>query len=227
MLVSIMMPAYNAAPFIQAAIQSVLDQTYTDWELCIVDDGSTDPTTYIAKRFSDPRIKVWRIPHAGCPTARNACLEMVTGQVIARLDADDLHDPRRITEQVAMLADYDIVSCGYKWLKGGVLLNRRSGGMVPELYMTGKGGSPVCASIVCKTEVYDTVGGFDPNKLAGSDGDWNFRALLFPYTWGYLPKPYYTQRRHGKQLSQDKRNMQRAFHEQSRRKYYPLWINNK
>ena len=222
-----MMPAYNAAKYIGEAIESCLAQTYQDFELCIVDDGSTDATTYQAKMFNDPRIRVWRIEHAGCPTARNKCLEMCTGEVIARLDADDLHDPRRISQQVDLLGHYDIVSCGYNWLRGSVLMRKPSGGMDAERYMKGLGGSPVCASIVCKREVYDAVGDFDVTKLAGSDGDWNFRALLHPYTWGYLDRPYYTQRRHDNQLSIQQRGIQRAVHEAARRKYFPLWTNSK
>lgn len=222
MLVSIMMPAHNAGKFLEDAITSVLNQTYQDFELCIVDDGSDDLTYYIALSFKDKRIKVKKIQHAGCPAARNDCLGMMSGEVFARLDADDTHDPERIEKQVALLKDYDIVTTGYSWFEGGISVPRRSHPMEPDVYMRG-GPGPVCASIVCRREIYRKVGDFDETLLAGSDGDWNFRAILEGYTWGYIPEPLYHQRRHKDQLSQSSRGLQRTVHETCRRKYTPLW----
>lgn len=223
-LVSIMMPAHNAARYIEAAIESIQAQTYKNWQLCIVDDGSKDETheLALAKSFQDSRILVDKIHHQGCPAARNACLAMMTGDIYARQDADDLSEPTRIEDAVQFLLDnksYDLVSCGLKWLQGDKLLTRRTGPMIAGLYMTGKGGSPVCASIVCWEYVYRKVGGFDETMLAGSDGDWNFRTLAAKMHYGYIPKASYIQRRHPGQLSQAMRNNQRQNHEKSRKKH--------
>jgi len=228
-LVSVMMPAYNASSYISDAIRSMQAQTYEDWQLCVVDDGSDDNTALIAQTFAntDGRIVVEKIAHAGCPVARNTALEMATGDIIARLDADDTHNPLRLEAQVNRLlkTDADIVTCNMNWLKGKVLLQRPPSPMNARAYMVGKTNGPCCASIVAWSRVYSEVGGFDPKLLAGSDGDWNFRAILKDMTWSHYNKHWYNQRRHSTQLSQAMRSMQRKVHEDCRKKYYESFRN--
>ena len=221
--VSVMMPAYNAAKFIPEAILSMQEQTYKDWELLIVDDGSTDDTYDLAllRSFDDPRIRVIESPHAGCPTARNLAMHFATGDIIARLDADDLHSRCRIEKQVDYLRHnpaIDLVTCGYSWLKNGIVTPRVSKPMVAESYFAGRGGPP-CATIVAWKCAYDKIGPFKIDQLAGSDGDWNFRALVAGMQWGHIDEPMYIQRRHPGQLSQSMRSMQRAVHEKARERY--------
>jgi glycosyltransferase involved in cell wall biosynthesis len=104
-LVSVVMPAYNAAAFIEAAIESVLAQTYPHFELWIIDDGSTDGTPAIlsAYRSRDPRIKIADRPHSGVVASRNHGLDLAQGAYLAWLDADDLALPHRLEAQVAAL----------------------------------------------------------------------------------------------------------------------------
>ena len=102
--VSIIMPAYNVAPYIGAAIGSVLDQTFTDLELLVVDDGSTDGTFEIASACAarDPRIRVLHKPNGGISSARNCGLRVATGPVIAILDSDDLWLPAYLSTQMGI-----------------------------------------------------------------------------------------------------------------------------
>lgn len=219
MLVSIMMPAYNAASYIDDAINSILDQTYMNWELIIVDDGSDDDTYTRALAYRDHRIMVLRQPHKGCPAARNACISKMRGAIFVRQDADDLSDKRRIERQTLYLLQHpecELVSCRMRWLVGDKLIPKKAMPMQPNLYLAGKGGSPVCASIVAWRRVYDKVGYFDETMLAGSDGDWNFRVLKAGMKFGYLDEPLYVQRRHVRQLSQAMRENQRENHERAR-----------
>jgi len=102
-LVSIMMPAYNAAAFIEQAIQSVLAQTYADWELLVVNDGSTDATAEIAAQFHDARIRLFTKENGGESSARNLALEHARGEFIAFLDADDAYEPRHLELTVGHL----------------------------------------------------------------------------------------------------------------------------
>lgn len=95
-LVSIMMPAYNAEQYIGQAIESVLAQNYTHWELVVVNDGSLDQTAEIATRYSDPRIKVIHQANAGEAAARNTALEHMQGELVAYLDADDIYLPHHL-----------------------------------------------------------------------------------------------------------------------------------
>jgi len=97
-LVSVLMPAYNVEEYIGEAIQSVLRQTLTDWELVIVDDGSTDGTLDVVRSFSDPRIRL--IQHErnlGVAAARNRLLLEAKGDYATWLDADDMYTRRRLS----------------------------------------------------------------------------------------------------------------------------------
>lgn len=225
-LVSIMMPAYNAGAFIYDAIMSIRNQTYKNWELIIVDDGSEDLTLEMARACADEdaRIRVKTIPHGGCPVARNVCIKMCQGKIIARQDADDICSPKRIEKQVNWLLenpDYEIVTCRYSWLKNRITLKQKAEAMIPNLYLAGKGGRPVNATIVCWSEVYDKVK-FIPKQEAGSDGDWNFRALNAGFKYGYIPEYLYSQRRHTGQISQRLRGAQAKTHNEALRKYGKL-----
>ncbi|HEX7976733.1 MAG TPA: glycosyltransferase [Anaerolineales bacterium] len=101
--VSVIIPAFNQCAYLGAAVQSVLDQTFTDWELVVVDDGSTDNTSEVAARFSDPRIHVMRQVNKGLPGARNTGIAASSGEYLAFLDADDTYLPNKLEIQVAHL----------------------------------------------------------------------------------------------------------------------------
>ena len=103
-LVSIIMPAYNSARFIGEAINSVLAQTYTNWELLIVDDCSKDSTAEIVAAFSDPRIHYQRnVNNMGAAETRNQALKRAQGRYIAFLDSDDLWEPEKLEKQIAFM----------------------------------------------------------------------------------------------------------------------------
>lgn len=100
-LVSIIMPSYNTAPYIKETIQSVLDQTYTKWELIIVDDCSTDNTDEVLSEIHDNRIKYFKNEkNSGAAVSRNKALREAKGQWIAYLDSDDLWMPEKLEKQV-------------------------------------------------------------------------------------------------------------------------------
>lgn len=98
---SIVIPVWNAAPTVAAAIESVIDQTERDWELVVVDDGSTDGSAEIVSRFAarDPRIRVLAGPHRGLVVALDAGVRTTRTPLIARMDADDLAHPERLARQ--------------------------------------------------------------------------------------------------------------------------------
>lgn len=95
-LISIVMPTHNRADIIGQAIQSVFDQTYTNWELIICDDGSTDDTDSLIKGFSDNRINYIKTNKVGAAEARNICLRNAKGEYIAYLDSDNIWHPRHL-----------------------------------------------------------------------------------------------------------------------------------
>lgn len=104
-LVSVMMPSYNASEYVSEAIESIIAQTYSNWELIFVDDGSTDDTSNIVKTYAykDERIKYVRISHIGRGEARRRCIELSSGKYIAVCDSDDISLPERFNKQVSYL----------------------------------------------------------------------------------------------------------------------------
>lgn len=105
-LVSIIMPSYNTAPYINDTIQSVLDQTYSNWELIIVDDCSTDNTDEVLNEITDERIKVYKNEtNSGAAISRNKALREAKGQWIAFLDSDDLWDKDKLKYQIAFMEE--------------------------------------------------------------------------------------------------------------------------
>ncbi|TDO83866.1 glycosyltransferase involved in cell wall biosynthesis [Flavobacterium chryseum] len=105
-LVSIITPTFNAEKYIRATLQSVLDQSYHNWEMILVDDASTDDTVKIIKAFAekDNRFKLFKLDkNSGNGFARNVALEKATGKYIAYLDADDLWIPTKLEKQIQFL----------------------------------------------------------------------------------------------------------------------------
>ena len=103
------MPAYNSGRFIEQSIRSVLSQTYTDWELLIVDDCSTDDTTSIVASFKDKRIHYQRNEHnMGAALSRNKAIQAAKGKYIAFLDADDKWLPTKLEKQVGFMQNNNI-----------------------------------------------------------------------------------------------------------------------
>jgi glycosyltransferase involved in cell wall biosynthesis len=118
--ISVVLGVYNGQRFIAAAIESILKQTFTDFEFIVVDDGSTDKTVSILQKYAsqDPRLKVVQIPHGGIVDAANAGLQAARAPLIARADADDISMPERFAKQVQYMAEHpDVVCLGSRmWL---------------------------------------------------------------------------------------------------------------
>jgi hypothetical protein len=112
--VSVIMPTWNRGGVIGAAIRSVQAQRYTDWELIVIDDGSTDETSGVVASFAaDTRIRFERQAHAGQSAARNRALRLANGALIAYLDSDNLWYPEFLAMAVPMFATHPDVDCAY------------------------------------------------------------------------------------------------------------------
>ena len=111
-LVSIITPAYNAEKYIKETIESVLGQTYKNWELIVVNDGSTDDTEEIIRSFDDPRVVLLSQKNSGVSSARNLGIQSSKGEYITFLDADDVLPPESLSVRVQYLEshpDVDLV----------------------------------------------------------------------------------------------------------------------
>jgi glycosyltransferase involved in cell wall biosynthesis len=116
--VSVLMSVYNGERYLNRAVQSILAQTFEDFEFIIVDDGSTDRSQKLLRQFSsrDARIRLVSLPHAGITQALNHGLAIATGEFVARMDADDIANPERFARQVEFLdahPEIALVGCGY------------------------------------------------------------------------------------------------------------------
>jgi glycosyltransferase involved in cell wall biosynthesis len=134
-LVTVITPAYNVAPYIGEAVDSVLAQRFCDFEYLVVDDGSTDETVAEVRKRTDPRLKLVTAQHGGSASARNAGLDRAQGQYVAFLDGDDRWHPDFLDRQVAILeaASRDIAAVfarsrvisqtgrlyGFRWQRAG------------------------------------------------------------------------------------------------------------
>lgn len=108
MQVSVVMPAYNASQFISQAIESVLAQTCRDFELIVIDDGSTDNTLEIAEKYAaqDARVRVYTQPNQGFAPTLHRGFDLAANEWVFRMDADDLMRPNRIERQLAFIAEH-------------------------------------------------------------------------------------------------------------------------
>lgn len=171
--VSVIMPAYNAERFIEQAIRSVLSQTYTDWELIVVDDGSRDRTAEIARdhAVADARIKVVSQPNGRLANARNTGIRHARGELIAFLDSDDLWMAEKLQSQVKVI---DLTRAGVVFTDGFLFHEENAqdesrtfdniagrftaGEMLDQLFSGNK--IPVLSAIV-RREILIAAGGFD------------------------------------------------------------------
>ncbi|GFO70316.1 glycosyl transferase [Geomonas limicola] len=117
--VSFLMPVRNEARYLPAALTSLFRQSYTDWELVAVDDGSSDATPEIlsAAAAADTRVRVLRLPGTGLIPALNAGLALCRGELLARMDGDDICHPERLKRQIAYLAEHPetgLVACEFR-----------------------------------------------------------------------------------------------------------------
>ena len=105
-LISVLLPVYNAQDYLRESIDSILGQTFTDFELIIINDGSTDGSKAIMDSYADPRIMIIDQENAGLPVSLNRAIAKAKGKYLARQDADDVSLPTRLSEQAAYLEAY-------------------------------------------------------------------------------------------------------------------------
>ena len=127
--VTVLMPVFNGEAYLKESIQSILDQTFNDYEFLIIDDGSTDKSSSIIDSFSDPRIRFERYNnHRGTVHVLNSGIRLSRGEYIARMDCDDISLPHRLANQVRFMdthPDTGVSGCAMRLIKKGRLKNIR------------------------------------------------------------------------------------------------------
>jgi len=184
-LVSIITPAYNAAAFVSETIESALAQTFHNFELVIVDDGSTDSTLEIARTYSgrDARVRVFSGRNGGPSAARNAAMRQARGSFFALLDSDDLWLPTFLTEQIKAFDRFphaDVMTCNAYNL-GGPRDGRPLQAVQPDFRIISlidmlAREDAVCIMSVFRRAVVDRIGAFDESLTGTCDYDFWIRA---------------------------------------------------
>lgn len=219
--VSVVIPAYNAARYLPQAIDSVLAQTFRDYEVIVVDDGSTDDTPRVLSWYED-EVAVIRQPNQGRAAARNAGIAAARGEYIAFLDADDLWLPEKLERQLALFRRRPEIGwayCDYRRLneKGPeetTYLRRRGlqpppeGWILPELLATGVAWT---MTVVVRRECFGRVGLFDPSFPVAQDYDMWLR-LAAEYEVGCVNEPLALYRRHPEQVTRSSEPGTIAYH---------------
>jgi len=192
-MISVVMPAYNSAQYIAAAIESILNQTYADFELLVIDDGSTDNTLEIVKHYAaqDSRIRLIQQQNAGVGAARNNGLHAAQYAWIALLDSDDIALADRLEKQVASIkSDPEVVvwSSAVRHMgANGVIsddvkeVGPSSKAKFYELYKAGKLIYIATTAATFRKDIALELGGFDVRfKSAGDTEFWDRMASRGP-----------------------------------------------
>lgn len=194
-LISVIIPAYNAEKTIKRTIESVLNQTFSDFEIIIVNDGSQDSTVEIASSFSDSRIKVFSYPNAGAAVGRNRGFSHAVGEFIAFLDADDLWTSDKLEAQLKALQNNSKAGVAYSWAD---IIDECDRFICLGSHITANGNVYAQLLLVCfvvsgsnpliRRQAFVDVGGFDESLPASQDYDLYLR-LAARYDYVAVPSP--------------------------------------
>ncbi|HEX3559050.1 MAG TPA: glycosyltransferase [Pyrinomonadaceae bacterium] len=230
-LVSVIVPTYNYGRFIGQMLESVLSQTYRNWECIVVDDGSNDDTREVVGRFAgaDARIKYIHQENRGQPAALNTGLRSFAGEYLQILDSDDLIEARKLERQVEFLESHgevDIVYGGVKYFHtqeangrhaaaregGGAWMPRVSGAGVDVLPALVRWNIMVVNSPLVRRSVVENVGFFDETLAPAQDWDYWLRCALLGKRFEFhdLAETLALVRTHPASSSHDKRRMYRV-----------------
>lgn len=185
--ITVVIPTYNRAVFLRDSIESVLAQTYDDFELIVVDDGSMDDTRDIVAAFSDDRIKYLYQENLGVSSARNSGVNAARGSKVAFLDSDDIWLSHKLERQIEFIKENpEAVICqvGETWERNGKRVNpmrkhKKYSGWIFEKCL------PLCivspSAVMIDREALIDVGGFDESLPACEDYDlWLRMSLRYP-----------------------------------------------
>lgn len=197
--IAVIIPAYNAETTIQQTIASVLAQTFTGWQIILINDGSTDQTVSAVEAINDDRINIFSFENAGHAAARNRGLELANSKFLAFLDADDLWTPDKLESQRKALFEYPQAGLAYSWTifldEQGYIQYRQKpvmfdGDVHQELLIQ---NFLMCGSTpLIRREAAQEVGKFDTALFPVEDWDYWLRvAARYPFTIVPRHQTYY------------------------------------
>lgn len=193
--ISIIIPAYNAEKTILATIASVQKQTFTDWELIVINDGSVDKTLEVLNTIKEPRMQVYSYTNGGVSVARNLGINHASGEYIAFLDADDLWTPDKLEMQLEALKQNPEADVVYSW---AYYLYEQKNLIKPSqpIYFQGDVFADLligdfiisCSNCLITKQAIEAVGEFDPEVPGAADWDYWLRLAK---DWQFVVVPKY------------------------------------
>lgn len=198
-LISVIIPVYNGEKTIQETIESVLNQTFIDLELIVINDGSQDATLKVVERIQDSRLKVFSYPNAGQSTSRNRGISLATGEYISFIDADDLWTPDKLEAQLKALQANPKAAVAYSWTDwidesshnlGKGSRNTEQGEVFAKLLLNDfvANGS----NVLIRRQALNEVGGFDASVTPAEDWDmWLRLAVHYEFVAVQSPQVLY------------------------------------
>ena len=205
--VSVIIPSYNCAQYLPQAIESVLKQTYTAYEIIVIDDGSTDNTKEVINPYLD-KIRYLFQDNQGVSEARNRGLYLARGELIAFLDADDIFLSHKLKEQVSIFEEQPhigIVNSGFRIIKdnGDVVMDverwHEIPDLTPEVWLLHKPVLP--SAMMFRREWFDRFGGFDRRLFSCEDVEITLRMVIKGCEATWLPSVTVCYRRHNRSAS--------------------------
>lgn len=214
--VSVVIPAYNAMTYLPETVESVWRQTFNDFEVLIIDDGSSDQIGEWASLITDPRLKLISQENQGLSGARNTGIAKAQGEYIAFLDADDVWEPTKLEKQVRCLEDNPAVGLAYSWT-AYIDEKGKSTGRVMTADAEGDVWRQIierniidCPSVVVRRCCFETVGVFDRNLRSIEDWDMWIR-IASRYPFAVIKEPLVNYRHHASNMSKNWQVMEKSF----------------
>ncbi len=213
--VSIIIPAYNQGLYLHVAIESALNQTYSDLEVIVVDDGSTDNTGEVAQSFDDPRVRYIYRENGGLSAARNTGIAASIAPFITFLDSDDIFLPTKLSLLMPLLLKHPtwgMVAGGMKIMNsdGTILDHEVSPPADISLDNMLLGNLLVVGGVLLRREWVERIGDFDESFRACEDWDLWLRMLRAGCVIGSIPEPVYVYRLHQGQMTREAERMRIA-----------------
>jgi glycosyltransferase involved in cell wall biosynthesis len=215
--VSVVIPAYNAMHYLPETLNSVFKQTYQDFEVLVVDDGSTDSIQdWFDRNVTDVRVKLIAQRNQGLSAARNTGIGRAQGEYIAFLDADDLWHPLKLAKQVDYLDHYAEVGLIYNWVAiidadskptGRIMGGTIAGNVFAEILQR---NIIDCPSVLVRRQCFDRVGLFDVTLRSVEDWDMWIRIAAH-YAFAVTQEPLVYYRQHSGNMSKNWKVMEQAF----------------
>jgi hypothetical protein len=213
--VSVLIPAYNQGRYLAMAIRSALEQTYSDIEVLVVDDGSTDETAAVARAFTDPRVSYVYQDNQGLSAARNTGIRRATGEFLTFLDADDLFLPEKLSLLLAAIDE----NPQWGFVAGQAVLIDENGKALGEVFDRGLPAdrselllsNPLhVGSVLLRRRWQQEVGYFDEMLRSYEDWDYWLRLARAGCPMGWVPRPVSQYRFHRQQMTRIGRQMTTA-----------------